>query len=398
MASLIPAGISILGGLLSGGADKGANQAAAAGAQFNPFNVAGAGGAVDFSGQNVSISADPQTQMLQQLLQSGAMQNLSGGGAQGGFRDFASQLGSEGIPGLFSGAQAASSQIPSGAFGAFGEQAAAGANLGFTGGAGALGLSQQFGTSQTGINEPLAQGLFGRGMQAFGQTDFSGLAADQLARSRALARPGEERAVNAKFQNLFSRGQLGTTGGAQQVGALAQAQEGADIQRQFGADQFANMLGQQNRQFGMGLFGQGFGARAQDQAFNLGAGQLFSQQGQGLLGFGAGQAQAGLGAAVGESNLVNQRAQQRLSNATSLFGFGNELQQQQFQQGIQGAGASSQINQDLRNLLALSGNLSSAQAGAGANAGRFTAETGFSPFGEVLQGVGENVDFQNLFT
>jgi hypothetical protein len=51
-----------------------------------------------------------------------------------------------------------------------------------------------------------------RGAGLLGQ-DTGQVRENELALLRQQARPAEDRAVNAKFQNLFSRGQLGTTGG-----------------------------------------------------------------------------------------------------------------------------------------------------------------------------------------
>lgn len=380
---LLGAAASGLGGFLSSSGSNDASEQAAQQAQFNPFNISGPGGNVSFNGQNISTRFDPTQQLFSQIFQGGAQDFLRQGPENQAFLNFANQVGNNAIPGLFQGAMGASQQLPAGAFQGFqdfSQQNALGAQQA---GFGGLNMAQQMATGG-GMNEGIAQQLFGQGFGALNNNDFSGIAADQLARSRQLARPGEERAVNAKFQNLFNTGNLSATGGERQVGELALAQEQADIQRQFGADQFANQLRQQNRQFGLGSIGQGIGARGQD----LQSAQLFGNLGQGLLGFGQQAAGQGLGAATQFSDLINSRAQQRLANANQQFGFGQQAGQQNLNQLLQMFGGSSALNQDLRNQTALAGNISGTAAGAGGNAAQYTAQTGGSGVGSLLSGFG----------
>ena len=383
--ALIGGAVSAVGGLLSANAQKKAAAKAAAGAQFNPFNISGAGGSVNFQDGAASVQADARTQQFQNAFGS-QFQTLAGQAGQG------QQLVQNQLGGFFD--QAGVAGDPSSAVNAaniFSNFSAQNAQFGQQGGQQAFGLASQFGQAQGGRNEGLAQNLFGFGQQALANTDFSSLAADQLARSRALARPGEDRAVNAKFQNLFGRGILSSTSGARQLGELGLTQELADINRVGQSEQFANQLGQQNRQFGLAAFGQGQGFRAQDDQFNLSRAGLFGNVGQGLLNFGQQAGQQGLQAQFGASNLVNTRGQQRLSNASSLFGFGQQANQQNFQQQLGLFGANRGINQDLRQLIALGGNLGSSQATAGAAAGQFTTQGGISPFGSFLGGAGETI-------
>jgi hypothetical protein len=390
MSSVVGSVVGGIGGLMGSNRGRKNAQEAARLAQFNPFNISGAGGNVSFNGQNVNASRSQSQQQFGDAFQNQSLQNLSGGNANQGLIDFSNQLGRSGIPQLFGGAMDASQNTAQGAANLFTGNAIQNAQFGNQAGRQGLDLAQQFGTSQTGANEGVAQGLFGQGFNALGNTDFSSLAADQLSRSRQLARPGEDRAVNSKFANLFNKGALSSTGGERQIGELALAQEQADIGRQFGADQFANQLGQQNRQFGLQSIGQGLGARQQDSQFNQQAASLFGGLGQNLLGFGAQQAQSGLNAQLQQSEMGNNRAQQRLQNANDIFGFGQGAQSQNFNQALQGFGVNSQINGDLRQLIGLSGNLGNAQSQAGARAGGFlTSEANnASPFGSFLQGLG----------
>ncbi len=53
--------------------------------------------------------------------------------------------------------------------------------------------------------------------------------ADTLANLRAQAQPQQERAVSSQLNNLFASGRLGTTGGANVIGRLAEAQNQQDL-------------------------------------------------------------------------------------------------------------------------------------------------------------------------
>jgi hypothetical protein len=146
---------------------------------------------------------------------------------------------------------------------------------------------------------------------------------------------------------------------------------------------------QQNRQFGLQNMAAGQGFRAQDDAFNLQRAGLFGNQAQNFMNFGQQAGGQGFGAAVTGSQLANTRGQQRLANAGQLFGFGQQAGQQQFGQMLGAFGANTQQNADLRNLIALGGNLGSAGASAGANQGGFTSQTGGSAAGTFLSGLGK---------
>lgn len=346
MASAIGAVVSGVGGLISSRKQKKAAQQAAQMAQFNPFNVMGGLGSATFNGDSLQLRDSGMGSDFRNLfggMGQGLLANsMLGQGAQ--LQNFAGGM----MPGLFGGAMDASMQLPTDAVNNF----------------------SNFANQQQNF-------LGGMGQQALQNTDFSSLAADQLSRMRAQARPQEDRAVNSKFQNLFNRGQLGTTGGAQQLGELALAQEQADISRSLNADQFANMLGQQNRQFGMGA---------------LGAAGQFGRQ--------------GMAAQMGLSDVVNSRAQQRMANAASLFGLGGQARQQDFGMGMQSFGGIMGLDNNLRQMGALGGNLGSAGASAGANAGNILMNNGGggSPLGSFLGSLGGSIGsggfsgFGNIFS
>lgn len=380
-------GASAVGGAMKSRAQQKAANAAAAGAQFSPWNIGGAGGNINFNNGKISAGLDPNQQMMQNVFQNMFGNIAAGGGFNQEAAMAASQMGTQALPSVFQGAMDASQQIPVDAVNAFTQNAMNNAQFGQGFGMNALAQAAQFGGQQTGLNEGLAQGLFSRAQGLMDQ-QFTDVRDAQLANARALARPGEERAVNAKFQNLFNRGVLSQTGGERQIGELALAQEQADIQRQFGAEQFANQLTQQNRQFAGNLLGQGLQGRQMDQSFNLGAGGLFANMGQGMMQFGAGQAGAGLGAQMSLSDMINTRGQQRLANTQNLLGFGQNINQSNINQMLSMFGAQSQQNADLRNLMALGINAGGQQAAGGAAAGNLMMQGAGSPMGSFLGGLG----------
>lgn len=183
--------------------------------------------------------------------------------------------------------------------------------------------------------------------------DPSQIAGQQLDILRQQAQPGEQRAVNSTLDRLFSQGRLGTTGGANIVGRLAESQNQADLGRQITAFDFARgiqgdatnragALGGLSEQLAQGGFGRTLGAfdfagkRAQDR-FGV-AQQLFDNQNtsrqlnlnqalqslggvQGLDGQSLQNFQAALNAAIARSNASVGAA----SNLTNLAGQGNPL-------------------------------------------------------------------------
>ena len=104
MASVVGSAIGGIGGLLGSNRAKKNAQQAAQMAQFNPFNISGAGGNVSFNGQNVNASRSNQQTQFGNAFMQNSLQNLGGGAANQGFVDFANQLGRSGIPQLFGGA------------------------------------------------------------------------------------------------------------------------------------------------------------------------------------------------------------------------------------------------------------------------------------------------------
>jgi hypothetical protein len=331
-----------------------------------------------------------------------------------------------------------------------------------------LGLGQQFGGlagQQLGLAGNL-QGL-GTGLQNFAGTqvgqaqmqnqlggnllnqsigDFSAQQQQQLDILRQQALPGQQRATNSALDRLFSSGQLGSTGGAQQVEALANAQNQQDLGFQNAAfgqatalrgQDIQSMLGQQ--QIGSGLVGQA-GQSLASASNTLGQGaNIFGQSGNALSGAGAafqgvgaqqnaavgtlGQAGQGLsnfanlgvtGQNIGSANIQNQLAlqggtqnlagflnqtgqqqtqlgvnagQQRIDNLMNQFGFGQNLSTNAQGQTLNNLQGLLGIDTSLRNNIALGGNLGGTQAAAGANVGQALLQQG-SPVGAGLTAVG----------
>jgi hypothetical protein len=204
--------------------------------------------------------------------------------------------------------------------------------------------------------------------------DFGQTRQQELDLLRAQARPAEERAVNSKFQNLFSRGQLGTTGGAQILGQLAQAQEGADINRQLAATQTAQGLRSQNLAAGQGLLGLG-------------------QQGAGLIGNIAAQGLTGLQGALGAQAGLGQ---QRLANLQGLFGFGQDLRGLGLSESQQNLGLSSALEEQIRANVNLGGTFGGAQATAGGNVANALLAGGGSPVGGAISSFGQGLLQQGI--
>lgn len=123
-----------------------------------------------------------------------------------------------------------------------------------------------------GANPELAEaykGLFGQGL-----TDRIGGNLDLL---RQAAAPQENRDRLGLDDKLFGRGQLGTSGGAEQLRALGEVQSQADLQRQLAAIG----LGRQEAldRFGGAMQAVGQGMGGQRQAFDMGMGAFGGMQG-----------------------------------------------------------------------------------------------------------------------
>lgn len=119
-------------------------------------------------------------------------------------------------------------------------------------------------STQGGVQNLLQDQAFSGAQQSLG--DIGGADAARLrtlSNLRSQALPGQERAVDRTLTNLFSRGRLGTTGGANVIGRLAEAQNQQDLGFQLAANQEGrntqnNALGlaQGQANIGQSLLGQ----------------------------------------------------------------------------------------------------------------------------------------------
>lgn len=259
------------------------------------------------------------------------------------------------IPGLFGGAMSNSAVDPY-AYQRYDQQS------------GGLGQSSQIG----------GLGAMGAGFGLLNQgpgQDYQGFVNDRLNLLRQQAAPFEQRAYNSNNQNLFNTGRMGTTGGGIQTEAFARGLGQADLQRQLDAQG----MGDQLYQFDQGnrLAQQQLGGQllATGNNLNLGASSIFGGQ---------------LAGATGYNDTVNARAQQRMQNATGLFGFGSQLGQQDL---ASGTGA-------LQNYLGIADALQNqgfqgAQIGS-MRMGQQAAPSSGSPWGSALQGLGGAVSGMDL--
>lgn len=177
--------------------------------------------------------------------------------------------------------------------------------------------------------------------------DVNGLINNRLSLLRQQAAPQEEQAYNSLQQKLFGQGRLGSTGGANQMQAFARGLGEADLSRQLAA--------------------QGLGLQAQGMNLNQ-AGMLSGLAGQNFS------------AALNYNDIGANRAMQRMQNAMNLFGFGNQLQQQQMQSGIGGLTGLMGLDQNMMNSVALGRNIAAPwqQAQLGSS----------SPLAGLLGGIG----------
>jgi len=361
--AIIGAGASIIGGKRQ--SDALSDASAAARTQLNPFDVVGAGGInAQFSDGRVRTDLGDLNPVRQ------------------GLRDFSlDQLRSLGGGNPFGAASQTSNS--------FGQLADRGTSL----------FDDQFRLNQTegrAINAERfadqnlrdAQGpfqggiqdaVFNNAQQLLGGLDQTGTEARDAALQnfRAQAQPQNERAVNSQLNSLFGSGRLGTTGGANVIGRLAESQNQQDLGFQQAA--FGEGRAAQNQQLGLAQnqIGIGQGLRGQqDQLLN----SAFSRFGQTL-----GTAQ----------DLNNNRFDRGLQGAgfqAGLLGqlFGQQTQIPQLQQQFQGGG----LNQILAGLQGIGGLQDQAlnQFGAGLNAEQAAANARIGS-GSNIAAIAQNSNF-----
>jgi hypothetical protein len=402
----IAAVAAIGGGLLANSSAKKAARAS----QYRPWStqMPGVGGASFANGQ-VNIRHDPAIQNQNWTMQQ--MQNNLLGQYAAGQQN---ALGSDFLRGEYDSANQAT-------------------GMGLQGLAGASGLPQNQFFSNTNFqgqadlagmlgNQSLMQGMGGYGGQNFlnaGQNllqqgyqnqDFSQLrgnlmtnfnpndaAASYTNLLRQQARPQEEQATANALTGLFGSGRLGTTGGANQMSGLAQAQEQADISRQVAGQQYglqqqlmaqqgldSALNAEQGRQLGA------FGANQQGMMNQYGLAQGFAQTGSGL--FGSAMQNAGMGMGLSQQGdafgfdrqmgmnqmgwdranqlytASNTATQDRFNRAMQLFGGENAINQQYLSDFTGLLGAQQSNNQQAMDLARIGASVGQAQTASNANA------------------------------
>lgn len=385
-AAVVGGGVSLAGGLL--GKPK------TGGAELQPFQTQGlesGNAAVNPDTGTIDLNVTGASADIQDKLLRVAQGNLDGGKNRN-FLDLINNLSRSQIPGLFGEQQNNLSNVLSpqaalnaaGQFGALGDASAL---------FGLQGLSGAFdGQNTDALSAEVAQ----RGFGALDSGSFNDLAAQRLTSLRDQARPAEENAVNRKFNSLFNQGRLGTTGGQEGLGRLAEAQNQADLGRQINSLDFAQNQRNQENQFGSNLLGQAFAGFGNQNNLNLNRGNfganLFSGASQNFAG------QLGAFGTFDQSTL--SAGQNRLANAQNLFGFGQNAQSANFDQMLKALGASQSIDSGVLDQAKLAASVGQAQGQGGFNAGQLA---GPNPFGTALAGLGNSIsnsggfDFGGLF-
>jgi hypothetical protein len=192
----------------------------------------------------------------------------------------ASLLGAKKNASATSRAAAAATPTPYGVSGPFGSMAVNGRNLSlsqpdnpFGTMFNALGMSSLANAATApgaylyGADPQIAEaykGLFGQGLTTGIQ--------DQLSLLRNMAAPEERRQGLALDDRLQARGQLGTSGGAEQLRAFQEAKDKADLDRQFFATERARQTALDR--FTGAIQGTSQGMGAQLQQYNIGSGSF----------------------------------------------------------------------------------------------------------------------------
>jgi len=364
-AAVVGAGASIYGAYQG----SKAADAAAAGAQYTPYSVFGPGGESRLGTdpvtgeRNVVNTLGAREQDMRGTLMSGAQTNLMGMQPGAQYGRTAINSGGSMVNPMYQ--QLMGQQYQSagqaynygGIFGNMGNQ-----NRAY----GERGVNAAFGGNQEmGAMSGMAASLGAQYLDPNGSQSFNSLAAQRLSALRGAAQPQEEQMVNSKFNDLFSRGQLGTSGGAQGLQQLSMAQQMQDQSRITNSLDFAQQQSNQNQNLGMGLFGQAFSGYGNSNQYNLGLGAL----GSNMYSQGAGNYSNSLGAYQSGDQAQYSQGQNRLMAAQGMFGFGQQVGQFGIDQGLQQLGGAQSFDANLLQQASIGASVGQAQAQAGANAG-----------------------------
>lgn len=250
-------------------------------------------------------------------------------------------------------------------------------------------FNQQLGMAKTNPYQA-QQNQFGNSANQFlgslGSTDPAQLAQNYTSTLRQQAQPQNQRAVNSTVQGLFNTGRLGSSGGADILGQLSNSQNQQDLGfQQAGMDYSGNeqsrIAGLAN-QFGntSGMFGQ-LGNQFQQNAYGNANNFLSAYNNIDQQGFN--------NSAV-SSQLQDTRANNRFTNAMSLFDAGNKNTSLGLAGGSLGQGLLGQSQGIDQNLLAM--------IQAGGNLGSQRSQANVQAYQPVMQ-AGQQVssDYGNIF-
>jgi hypothetical protein len=353
-ALAIPVAGAVLGGI---GASKQASaskkQAGAINGAATPYGTSGMFGS-SFVGPNHTIQTQLSPDAQGQYNQLGGIFNqyTGGGSPTAGFQQFSQGMGNNQLPQLFGNALNQAQMTPDQAF-----QLQQGQMQGMYNTYGQQGI-QNLGQQQS---------LFGQAQNIAGQST-QGLSDNYLSLLRQQAAPQDQRNMDMLANSAFNSGQLGGPGGRQALQDFGTSLGQADIGRQMAAQNLGLQQQQQNTSVA-GLFG------------NMGS--QMGSQGMQFANMLPQLSQNSYNTASQYSDLGNTRAQQMLQNASGLFGFGNQLNQQDFTQGMSALQGQMGMNTALQNQAQMGGNMAANQAGAMAG-----APAQGSPMGSFLGGIG----------
>lgn len=369
MAAGIGAVGSIAGGLL-GGKPKAP--------KYTPYDVYSPFGTVDYDkkGRTIKSTLSPEQQQFADLY-GGMARTYMAGGPYAETSQWATGAAGGALPGLFEGALAGSATDP----------------YSLAAYQGALNPMQRM-SMMAGMNmlggpiagQEQAMQMFQQGQNLLGSApqSYQDVFDQRLGLLREQAAPFEQRASDSMFNRLFSQGRLGSTGGGRDIEAFARGLGQADTTRQLDAMNLSEALygrdlsaALQNRSIGSGLMGSGL------QGLISAPGQQISNA-YNMFGLSGNLAGQQYGAAQGYNELVNSRAQQRMSNAMGLFGFGAGINADSLKQGLGLQDAQSSLFANLQN----TGQAGHASGMGVAGAGGSTPPAWQTALGGALQGLG----------
>ncbi len=180
-------------------------------------------------------------------------------------------------------------------------------------------LQQQIGGSAFGGLGGLfsnAAGLANQFGGALSGTGFADTQASELANLRNAAQPEQNRLFNKLQDRLFATGQLGSTGGGEQLRGLAEAFGQQDLN--FQTEAFNRALNQRGQQLGAFQGLSQLGAGIEGQAFNQGLQGLQQNQAAGMN-----RLNQAMGLLSGGADLFGQQFGLGLQSAGGLLDFGN---------------------------------------------------------------------------